>query len=134
MAFKTLRLSDAAVEQAPDGSVVRVLPDGERGGLGHFTLPAGSVSRAVVHRNVEELWFFLEGEGEFWRRSAEAEAVVAVGPGTAITIPAGCAFQFRASADGDLVAVAATLPPWPGPEEAQPVQGVWPATAGDTLD
>ncbi|MEM8767736.1 MAG: cupin domain-containing protein, partial [Pseudomonadota bacterium] len=98
MAFRTLKLADAAVEQAPDGSIVRLLPDGERGGLGHFTLPAGRVSRAVVHRSVEELWFFLEGEGEFWRCSAEAEAVVRVAPGTAITIPPGCAFQFRASA------------------------------------
>ena len=134
MDFKTLKLKDAAVERAPDGSLVRVLPDGERGGLGHFTLPAGTVSRAVAHRRVEELWFFLAGEGEFWRRSTTAEAIVPITPGTALTIPPGCAFQFRAGTGQDLVAVAATLPPWPGPEEAELVEGIWPATAAPALD
>jgi mannose-6-phosphate isomerase-like protein (cupin superfamily) len=36
-------------------------------------------------------------------------------------------FQFRAASTGPLEAVAATTPPWPGPDEAYEVPGAWPA-------
>jgi mannose-6-phosphate isomerase-like protein (cupin superfamily) len=45
--------------------------------------------------------------------------------GLCLTIPAGTAFQFRASATEPVAAVAVTMPPWPGEEEAVFVQGVW---------
>jgi mannose-6-phosphate isomerase-like protein (cupin superfamily) len=54
---------------------------------------------------------------------------VAVSAGTCLTIPLDTAFQFRAAAEGPLTAVAITMPPWPGPEDAVFVEGAWAATA-----
>ena len=38
-----------------------------------------------------------------------------------LTIPLGTHFQFRSLGPGPLAAVAVTMPPWPGPDEAVPV-------------
>lgn len=115
---------------APDGSEVRVLVKVAGGSMVHCTLPAGQVTRAVRHRTVEELWFCVGGRGQVWRSSAVAsEEIVDVEPGVALSIPLGVAFQFRASASVPLQVVIATLPPWPGEDEAVPVDGIWAASA-----
>ena len=80
---------------APDGSDVRILLQLSRGGMAHFELGAGQVSRAVAHH--------------------------------CLSIPAGTHFQFRAASTGPLAAVGATMPPWPGTDEANEVPGAWPA-------
>jgi mannose-6-phosphate isomerase-like protein (cupin superfamily) len=54
--------------------------------------------------------------------------VVAVGPGISLSIPTGAAFQFRCEGTDALVAVAATMPPWPGENEAYGVAGPWTPT------
>lgn len=126
-AFETLDAADAPRVQAPDGSDVDVLPRVAGGSLARFSLPAGAVSAAVVHRTVEELWYVVAGQGQMWRRLGDDEAVVALRPGVSLSIPRGTRFQFRASPDAALVAMAVTLPPWPGPDEAVPVPGHWPA-------
>jgi mannose-6-phosphate isomerase-like protein (cupin superfamily) len=126
--FVTRVIAPAADAIAPDGSEVRLLAATERGSMAHFRLPAGAVSRAVAHRSVEEVWYFLCGSGRMWRRDAGSVETVAVSAGVSIAIPAGTAFQFRASGDAPLEAVAVTMPPWPGMDEAIPVEGVWPAT------
>lgn len=110
---------------APDGSDVRVLLSVRGGGMAHFELARGQTSVAVVHRTVEEIWYFLRGAGEMWRRYGEQEEVVEVGAGVCITIPVGTAFQFRVIGDEPLAAVAATIPPWPGGGEAAIVDGHW---------
>jgi mannose-6-phosphate isomerase-like protein (cupin superfamily) len=107
---------------APDGSAVRILEATSRGSMAHFELPVGATSLAVRHRTVEELWFFLSGRGEMWRASA---GVVEVGPGVSLAIPVGVAFQFRALGDEPLRAVGTTMPPWPGDDEAEIVDGPW---------
>jgi mannose-6-phosphate isomerase-like protein (cupin superfamily) len=127
--FQTRTLRAAADAIAPDGSEVRLLAASRRGSMAHFRLGAGTVSKAVKHRGVEELWFFTAGEGEMWRKSAAGESVVAVAPGVSISIPAGVIFQFRATGAGVLEAVAVTMPPWPGMDEAIPADGVWAASA-----
>ncbi len=63
-----------------------------------------------------------------WRRGGDDEETVAVHRGVSISIPAGTAFQFRAAGDSALEAVAVTMPPWPGAEEAEPAEGIWQAT------
>ena len=113
---------------APDGSEVRLLAATERGSMAHFRLPAGAVSKAVAHRTVEGVWYFLSGRGEMWRRNGKGEETVAVAAGVSIAIPVGTTFQFRATGDSPLEAVAVTLPPWPGPAEAEPAEGIWQAT------
>jgi mannose-6-phosphate isomerase-like protein (cupin superfamily) len=128
-AFQTRALGAEADVIAPDGSEVRVLSASSRGSMAHFRLPVGAVSKAVKHRSVEELWFFTGGEGEMWRKANGVEESVPVRPGASISIPVGTAFQFRASATAPLEAVAVTMPPWPGMDEAIPVEGIWAPTA-----
>jgi len=128
--FGHRRLAERPDTLAPDGSEVRLLATSERGSMAHFRLPPGAVSRAVRHRTVEELWFFVSGRGEMWRRDAAGEEIVQVHAGLSLDIPAGTAFQFRADADTRLDAIGVTMPPWPGAEEAEFVAGIWEPTAG----
>ena len=126
--FATMRLPIARTTVAPDGSDVRVLLGLKGGGMAHFELPPGMTSTAVTHRTVEEIWLFLSGRGEMWRRQGEREETVAVEPGVCLTIPLGTHFQFRSFGDQALGAVAVTMPPWPGEGEATVVEGKWQAT------
>lgn len=124
--FSTTTLPADPTVTAPDGSDVRVLLRLSGGSMAHFQLAAGAVSKAVRHRTVEEIWYVLGGRGQMWRRQGEREETVDLAPGTCVTIPAGTAFQFRAGQDGPLAAVAITMPPWPGEDEATFTDGAWP--------
>jgi mannose-6-phosphate isomerase-like protein (cupin superfamily) len=126
-AFATLAAAQAPTVMAPDGSQVQVLLQLQGGSLATFTLQPGQVSAAVTHRTVEELWFVTSGRGRMWRRDAVHEEVVALEPGLCLSVPLGTAFQFRNDGDMPLVAVAVTMPPWPGEGEAQVVTGPWSA-------
>jgi mannose-6-phosphate isomerase-like protein (cupin superfamily) len=123
--FESRQLPDAPDAVAPDGSDVRVLLRLARGGMAHFELGAGRVSRAVAHRTVDEIWYVLRGQGQMWRRQSGREETVSLGPGTCVSIPVGTHFQFRCTSGDPLTAVAVTMPPWPGPDEAYPVPGAW---------
>jgi mannose-6-phosphate isomerase-like protein (cupin superfamily) len=123
-------LGRAADVIAPDGCEVRLLAQTPRGSMAHFTLGPKQVSRAVAHRTVEELWYFLAGNGRMWRRLAESDEIVEVAPGVSLSIPLGTRFQLRNDGEAPLVAVAVTMPPWPGEDEAYFVEGRWPATVG----
>lgn len=124
--FATRRLSERYDVLAPDGSEIRVLAGLARASMAHGTLPPGQVSRAVVHRTVEEIWYVLSGQGEIWRQRGEDEAVVAMTPGVSLTIPTGMRFQFRNTGDEPLCFIMCTMPPWPGEDEAVPAPGHWP--------
>ena len=113
---------------APDGTLVRLLPALAGGSLAHFELPAGAVSHAVKHRTVEEIWYFLSGRGRLWRRHGAEEQTLEVGPGICISLPTGTRFQFRCDGAETLTAVAVTMPPWPGEQEAYAVPGPWQPT------
>jgi mannose-6-phosphate isomerase-like protein (cupin superfamily) len=127
--LQTIRLPISGDLYAPDGSEIRLLPVTERGSLCHCTLPSGETSRAISHRKVEEIWYVIEGKGVVWRRSEAAEPSVSIAPGTSLTIPAGCAFQFRNIGSERLCILIITMPPWPGPDEAVLVAGAWQASA-----
>jgi mannose-6-phosphate isomerase-like protein (cupin superfamily) len=126
--FDTKRLAVDKDDVAPDGSDVRVLLGLEGGGMAHFELAPGKVSRAVTHRTVEEIWFFLGGRGAMWRKQGSREEVVPVEPGVCLTIPLGTHFQFRCFGSEPLSAIGITMPPWPGEDEATAVVGEWEAT------
>lgn len=128
MAFDTKRLGGPPDAVAPDGSEVRVLCRVGRGGMAHFTLPPNAVSRAVAHRTVEEVWFFVSGRGRMWRRLGDEEETFEVGLGTSVAIPVGTRFQFRSDGHEPLSAIGATMPPWPGEGEAYAVEGPWQPT------
>ncbi|MGH7112470.1 MAG: cupin domain-containing protein [Stellaceae bacterium] len=127
-AFVTRCRSAAPDAVAPDGSEVHILAQGARGGMALFTLPPGAVAKAVAHRAVEEVWYFLHGRGRMWRKLGSAEEIVAVEPGVSLVIPVGAHFQFRVDGAEPLTALGATMPPWPGADEAYFVEGQWPAT------
>jgi mannose-6-phosphate isomerase-like protein (cupin superfamily) len=123
--FEAKPLPPARDAVAPDGSDVRILPSLSGGSMAHFELPPGSTSRAVTHRTVDEIWFFLQGRGEMWRRQGEREEVLPVNPGVSLTIPQGTHFQLRSFGSAPLAAIGITMPPWPGDDEALLVQGKW---------
>ena len=110
---------------APDGSEVRLLMALKGGSFAHFTLAPGTISRAVRHGHVEEIWWFVSGKGALWRQEGDQEKIEPVKPGLCVAIPPRTAFQFRADWDAPLVFVAITMPPWPGAQEAEAVEGMW---------
>lgn len=128
MTFETRQLGRAPDAMAPDGSEVRILCRMARGSMAHFSLPPGAVSLAVAHHTIEEVWYFISGRGRMWRRLDGVEETVEVGPGLSLTLPTGTQFQFRCDGDEPLAAVGVAMPPWPGPDEAYPVEGPWQAT------
>jgi len=111
---------------APDTSEIYLLANGTHGGLCQCILPVGATSLAVSHKTVEELWYFIEGEGEVWRRNLYDNKPAAVHAGTSIVIPPQTAFQFRNTGTIPLKFIIATLPPWPGAHEAVSEKGFWP--------
>ena len=124
-AFQAMQLPSARDIVATDGSDVRILLGLAGGTMAHFQLSPGHTSSAVTHRTVEEIWFFLSGSGEMWRKQGEREEIVPVESGVCLTIPLGTHFQFRARGSAPLAALGVTMPPWPGEGEAVPVQGKW---------
>ena len=125
--FSTLRLPTKPDVTAPDGSGVRILLSLKGGSMAHFELAAGKTSRAVMHKTVEEIWYFVEGQGEMWRKFDDNEEITHVEAGICITIPVGTRFQFCSFGPEPLKAVAITMPPWPGEDEAYFVAGKWEA-------
>jgi mannose-6-phosphate isomerase-like protein (cupin superfamily) len=123
--WETASVSDE-YDLAPDGSEIRPLLRMRGGSIVHCTLPPEQVTQAVRHLTVEEFWYFLSGEGQVWRKSSELEEIVEVHPHMALSIPPGTHFQFRTTGSEPLTFVITTMPPWPGPDEAIPVQGKWP--------
>ncbi len=117
---------------SPDGAEIRLIlrPEVEgvrRHSVCEATFRARQVSRAMRHREVEESWYVLQGEGEVWRcppgTGDNRGTVLHVGVGDALVIPPGFGFQVRAAAAGPLRLLCSTAPPWPGADEARPVAG-----------
>jgi mannose-6-phosphate isomerase-like protein (cupin superfamily) len=123
--FSSKALPAAPDAIAPDGFEVRWLQRLPRGSVAHFQLAGGGTSRAVTHRTVEEIWVFLGGRGEMWRKQGAREETIQVEAGTSITIPLGTHFQCRSFGPEPLADVAVTMPPWPGDDEARQVPGAW---------
>jgi mannose-6-phosphate isomerase-like protein (cupin superfamily) len=123
---RQLLMTGDEIETAPDGSTVERLGRVSGGSMARFSFAAGSVSRAVRHRQVEEFWYVLSGEAELWRAEESGAAeVITLEAGTAFALPPRCAFQVRVSSETPLTVVAVTMPPWPGDEEAVFVDGHW---------
>ena len=123
------RAAVAADYISPDGAEIRLIlrPEVE-GTVNHSVCEAvfrpGQVSLAVRHRSVEESWYVLEGDADVWRRAPDGNAVITrIGPGDALDIPPGFGFQLRVAGPHRLRMICSTAPPWPGPEEAIPIEG-----------
>jgi mannose-6-phosphate isomerase-like protein (cupin superfamily) len=125
MTFETRNIAATPDAIAPDGSEVRLLGSLPRGSMVAFRLAPNTVSKAVAHRTVEEIWYFIAGCGRMWRKLGDHEEITEVAPGVSVTIPTGTQFQFRCDGGEPLEAVAVTMPPWPGADEAFVVPGKW---------
>jgi mannose-6-phosphate isomerase-like protein (cupin superfamily) len=126
--FQTRALPAGPDVIAPDGSAVRVLVGLGGGSMAHFELAPGQVTVAVRHRTIDELWYFVGGTGQMWRRLGDHAEVVDVGAGISISLPVGTGFQFRSTGAEPLTAVGVAIPPWPGADEAVLVEGAWEPT------
>ena len=126
--FDTKQLPAERLAVAPDGSDVRILLGLKGGGMAHFELAPNQISKAVTHRTVEEIWYFIGGRGQMWRKQDRESNIVDVFPGVCLTIPLGTHFQFRSLGDEPLAAIGVTMPPWPGDGEAVLVPGEWEPT------
>jgi mannose-6-phosphate isomerase-like protein (cupin superfamily) len=126
--FETKHLPMERSAVAPDGSDVRILLALRSGGMAHFELAPGQISKAVTHRTVEEIWYFISGRGQMWRKQNGIGTVIDVYPGVCLTIPLGTHFQFRSFGFEPLAAIGITMPPWPGDGEAVTVTGEWQPT------
>jgi mannose-6-phosphate isomerase-like protein (cupin superfamily) len=125
--FATKTLPDRYDVLAPDGSEVRLLQQMKGGSMAHFFLAPGQITKAAMHRTVDEMWFIVSGKGQMWRSQNGREEIVPLAFGTSITIPVGTSFQFRAADNDSLGIVGMTMPPWPGDDEAVFVTGGWTA-------
>lgn len=128
-AFESSRIADDYDLLAPDGSEIRLLHSFPGASVVHCSLPAAGVSIPVRHRTVSEIWYFLAGRGQVWRRQAKREEVLEVQAGISLTIPLGTSFQFRSTGDSALEFIIVTMPPWPGEAEAILLDaGKWPTS------
>jgi mannose-6-phosphate isomerase-like protein (cupin superfamily) len=123
--MKTMRLPNEYTAIAPDGSEIRELLALRGGSMVHCRLPPGATSLAVVHKTVEEIWYFLQGRGQVWRKRGNQETVVDVELGVSVGIEVGTHFQFRNTGNEDLCFIIVTMPPWPGEGEAIRVEDYW---------
>lgn len=123
--FETMRLPPQPIATALDGSDVRGLLATAGGSSAHLELGPGRTSRAVAHRTIDEVYFFLGGRGEMWRKQGEREEIVPVEAGTCLTVPKGAYFQFRSFGYAPLAMFVVAMPPWPGGDEAYEVKGPW---------
>jgi len=110
---------------APDGADIRVLLSTGQASMAHGTLAVGQTSLAVTHRTVDELWFVVAGSAEMWRKIGDDESTVTAAAGDALTVPLGAAFQYRTVGDAPFQFIMATMPAWPGSDEAVIVPGPW---------
>lgn len=123
--FTTINLPEKPSYIAPDGTELRLLTKTKSGEIAHGSLSPKAVSSAVKHKSVDEIWYFVSGKGQVWRKQGVQEEIVDAKPGTCLTIPVGTHFQFRNTGEEPLCFVIATIPPWPGPDEAVRLNDYW---------
>jgi hypothetical protein len=109
---------------APDGSVVRPLLDLRRGGLGIYA-PAQCGLPGCPPPDDRRGLVLHQRAGLGLGKHEDREDVVEVGPGVCLIIPTSVHFQFRNTGDGPLEFLMATMPPWPGADEAVRVPDHW---------
>jgi mannose-6-phosphate isomerase-like protein (cupin superfamily) len=110
---------------APDGMEVRLLATGVAGSMAHFRLPAGRAGRAVMHVDLEEIWYCLAGKGRMWLSATAdiAEPPMRIRAGTSFVIPPGASFQLDNTGNDPIDFIGVTVPPWPGAHGAAVVSG-----------
>jgi len=89
--------------------------------MAHFRLAPGEVAIGMVHRTVDEIWLVIGGRGRIWRCPTDRPDLALEDellPYVSVPIPVGTHFQFRAAESSGLDIITATVPRWPGKDEA----------------
>ena len=120
-----IQLDTYSTELAPDGTVVIPLTRTSQFSTCHATLAPNQISNAVVHKHVEESWYVLSGEGEFYCAAINAGRPFELRSGTCFIVPRQSGFQLRNINDAPLCCLITTAPAWPGEDEALPASGPW---------
>lgn len=123
--MKYSKLPEKPDARSPAGAEIRFIMDGASGNMIHSTVPPGQVNRATRHKTVSEFWHVLEGQGRIWREKDGVEETVVLEAGVSIDISVGTAFQYRCDGDQPLKFICISMPPWPGDEEADFLEGPW---------
>ncbi|MCK7612171.1 cupin domain-containing protein [Roseibium sediminicola] len=126
--MKQTTLPEQPDARSPAGAEIRFIMDGPTGNMIHSTVPPGQINRATRHRTVSEFWHVLEGAGEIWRSDGAEESIVDLVAGVSIDIPVATAFQYRNVGTEPLKFICISMPPWPGDDEADYVDGFWQPT------
>ena len=104
-------------EQAPfttaDGSTIRSILDNtnapvENQSLAEASLPPGAATDRHYHKESEEIYYILEGQG-IMELEGESQQV---GPGDAILIPPGSWHQITASSESEIRLLCCCSPPY----------------------
>jgi hypothetical protein len=82
-------------------------------------------STAIKHKTVTEIWYCISGRGSVWRKLGQISDTIAFAPGACLNLPVGTEFQFRNDGADELRFLIATIPPWPGADEAVSVADHW---------
>jgi mannose-6-phosphate isomerase-like protein (cupin superfamily) len=106
-------LDAAAPFVTKDGSTIRSLLDlatapVRNQSLAEATVAAGGATQRHYHRESEEIYYVVEGEGEVEVDGQRAP----VGPGDAVLIPPGAWHEIRASETGQLRFLCCCAPPY----------------------
>ena len=124
--WQTKQLPRHYDDRAVDNSEIRLLFRTDAASVVHCTLPPKATSVAARNIETNEIWYFITGQGEFWRRQEGVgrEETIRVGPGTAVTVPADVGFQFRSIGEEPLTFLCITMPPW-RPGVTIEIEGPW---------
>ena len=111
MDVRSLAVAEAFV--TADGSTIRELSGLPTGGtvkqsLAEASLEPGQVTQCHYHRESEEIYFVLEGEGELNLDGEQAR----IGPGDAVPIPPGAWHELRNTGKGPLRILCCCAPPY----------------------
>lgn len=125
--WQTKELSRRYEKLAVDNTEIRTLFSTEAASVVHCTLPPRATSVATRNIGTNEIWYFITGQGELWRRQEGTgeEETVRVGPGTALTMPANVGFEFRNCSEEPLTFLCVVMPPWPGEHVNVVIESPW---------
>lgn len=117
--WKIKQLSKDPDNIAVDTSEIRKIFATGKASVVHCTLPPKAVSVAIRNLGIDEIWYFIGGQGEIWIK--EEDEVKGerqkLGPGSCLTIPMGVHFQYRALGEDPMTILCVTMPPFQSQEE-----------------
>ncbi len=106
-------IDDVPAFQTKDGSEIRELLAHRNSAIAHQSLAearlaVGQTTAAHFHRQTEEIYYILAGEGQMWL----GNEMRTVGPGDAIAIPPGLVHQIANTGSEELRFLCCCAPPY----------------------